>query len=61
MRIASVSKAFSGATALRLVADGVLDLDDTIGERLPDLPAGWHRVTLRQVSAGRPPLAAAAP
>jgi D-alanyl-D-alanine carboxypeptidase len=48
MRIASVSKAFSGAAALALVADGLLDLDDTIGERLPDLPAAWHAVTLRQ-------------
>lgn len=39
MRIASVAKAFSGATALSLVQDGVLSLDDTIGQRLPSLPA----------------------
>lgn len=49
MRIASVSKAFSGATALALVADGRLSLHGTIGELLPDLPAAWHRVTLRQL------------
>ncbi|MEZ5078566.1 MAG: serine hydrolase domain-containing protein [Solirubrobacterales bacterium] len=48
MRIASVSKAFSGATALSLVAQGVLRLDDTIAELLPELPAAWHRVTLGQ-------------
>lgn len=49
MRLASVSKAFSGAAALRLVTGGRLGLDDTIGERLPDLPRQWHAVTLRQL------------
>lgn len=49
MRIASVSKAFSGAAALALVDQGVLSLDDTIGELLPDLPATWHPMTLRQL------------
>lgn len=50
MRIASVEKAFSGAVALSLVDDGVLGLDDTIGTWLPQLPAAWHAVTLRQRS-----------
>lgn len=49
MRIASVSKAFSGAVALRLVQDGRLGLDDTIGTRLPTLPAVWSGVTVRQM------------
>jgi D-alanyl-D-alanine carboxypeptidase len=49
MRIASVAKAFSGATALVLVDQGILRLDDTIGDWLPELPAAWHRVTLRQL------------
>ena len=49
MRIASVAKAFSGATALSLVSKGDLSLDDTIGARLPDLPAAWSTVTLRQL------------
>jgi D-alanyl-D-alanine carboxypeptidase len=49
MRIASVSKAFSGAVALSLVADGKLSLDDTIGELRPDLPVDWWPVTLRQL------------
>jgi D-alanyl-D-alanine carboxypeptidase len=46
MRIASTSKAFSGAVALSLVSEGKLSLHDTIGERLPE---AWSEVTLRQV------------
>ncbi|MFE1438790.1 serine hydrolase domain-containing protein [Streptomyces sp. NPDC058739] len=49
MRIASTAKAFSGAVALSLVQLGDLRLDDTIGERLPQLPRAWHAVTLRQL------------
>src|SRR5215213_7267128 len=53
MRIASTSKAFSGAVALSLVSKGALSLDDTIGERLSDLPDPppdtWSEVTLRQL------------
>jgi len=49
MRIASVAKAFSGAVALRLVADGRLKLDDTIRSVLPDLPGAWSGVTVRQL------------
>jgi D-alanyl-D-alanine carboxypeptidase len=49
MRIASVSKAFSGAVALSLVDRGLLSLDDTIAARLPELPAAWGSVTLRQL------------
>lgn len=53
MRIASTAKAFSGAVALSLVSKGELSLDDTIGERLSDLPepppSAWSDVTLRQL------------
>jgi D-alanyl-D-alanine carboxypeptidase len=49
VRIASVSKAFSGAAALALVADDRLTLNTTIGEVLPTLPAAWHRVTLAEL------------
>lgn len=49
MRIASTAKAFSGAVALRLVEEGVLDLDSTIGRTLPHLPRAWRSVTLRQL------------
>jgi D-alanyl-D-alanine carboxypeptidase len=54
MRIASTAKAFSGAVALSLVSKtDKLSLDDTIGERLSDLPEPppkkWSDVTLRQL------------
>jgi D-alanyl-D-alanine carboxypeptidase len=49
MRIASVSKAFSGAIAMRLVHDGRLGLDDTIEQRLPNLPPAWAGVTVGQL------------
>jgi D-alanyl-D-alanine carboxypeptidase len=49
MRIASAAKAFSGAVALSLVSEGTLSLNDTIGERLPELPGAWSKVTLRQL------------
>ncbi|HVW42124.1 MAG TPA: serine hydrolase domain-containing protein [Amycolatopsis sp.] len=48
-RLASVAKAFSGATALALVARGRLSLDDTIGRWLDGLPREWSRVTLSQL------------
>src|SRR5215216_7041540 len=49
MRVASAAKAFSGAVALSLVSEGKLSLNDTIGERLPELPKAWSKVTLRQL------------
>ena len=50
MRIASISKAFTGAVALRLVQEGRLGLDDTIGQRLPGvMPRAWSMVTVREM------------
>lgn len=49
MRLASVAKAFSGAAAVALVADGRLRLDDTIGRWRPDLPRKWWGITVRQL------------
>ncbi|NEB03698.1 serine hydrolase domain-containing protein [Streptomyces sp. SID13726] len=49
MRIASTAKAFSGAVALTLVDHRALRLDDTLRERLPQLPSAWGSVTLRQL------------
>jgi D-alanyl-D-alanine carboxypeptidase len=50
MRIASISKAFTGAVALHLVQRGRLDLDDTIGQRLPGVvPRAWSMVTVREM------------
>ena len=48
MRLASVSKAFSGAVALTLVNRHVLSLSDTIATLLPGLPASWGSVTLAE-------------
>jgi D-alanyl-D-alanine carboxypeptidase len=49
MRLASVAKAFSGAVALRLVAEGELELGTRIGQVLPRLPRAWSAVRLRQL------------
>jgi len=49
LRLASVAKAYSGATALSLVSDHVLSLDDTVGKWLPTLPKEWDKVTLAEL------------
>ena len=49
MRLASVSKAYSGAVALSLVDDHTLSLADTVGKWLPRLPGAWSAVTLREL------------
>jgi len=49
LRLASVSKAYSGATALSLVAAGRLHLTDTVGRWVPGMPAAWNGVTLAQL------------
>ncbi|MFE1328481.1 serine hydrolase domain-containing protein [Streptomyces sp. NPDC058735] len=49
MRIASTAEAFSGAVALRLVQEGALCLDSTLGRSLPRSPRPWQPVTLRQL------------
>ncbi|MFL5514796.1 MAG: serine hydrolase domain-containing protein [Gemmatimonadales bacterium] len=45
----SVGKQFTSALVLRLVEDGRLRLDDPISRWLPEGPAGWRRITLRQL------------
>ena len=49
MRIASVTKAFTGAVTLKLVERGKLSLSDTIGELRPEMPPSWHAITVRQL------------
>jgi D-alanyl-D-alanine carboxypeptidase len=49
MRIASIAKAFSGAVALHLVAEGQLDLDATVGELVGGLPVSWGSVTVAEL------------
>jgi D-alanyl-D-alanine carboxypeptidase len=49
-RIGSMTKVFTAATALQLVAEGRLDLDRTVQHYLPDLlPASYPPITVRQV------------
>ena len=49
MRIASVAKAFSAAVTLALVEGGLLSLDDTLGEWIPDLLPKATSATVGQV------------
>lgn len=49
LRVASVSKAYSGAVALSLVAGGELHLTDTVGQWIPGMPGAWDPVTLAEL------------
>ncbi len=48
-RLASVSKPISGTILLDLVHKGMLSLDAPIRQYLPDLPAAYQPITLRQL------------
>src|SRR5690349_16805433 len=48
-RLASLTKAFTATVVLQLVNEKKLSLDDTIGQRLPELPKAWHGATIRQL------------
>jgi len=45
-RIGSITKTFAAVTALRLVADGLVDLDDPITDHLPELDGSLRTVTI---------------
>jgi CubicO group peptidase (beta-lactamase class C family) len=47
--INSITKAFVGVAAMQLVEAGRLDLGAPVGRYLPELPAAWHPVTVRQL------------
>lgn len=47
--INSVTKAFTGVAAMRLVEAGRLDLSAPVGRYLTDLPEAWRAVTIRQL------------
>ena len=49
LRLASVSKMYSGAVALALVAAGGLRLSDPVGRWVRNLPAAWRPVTLAEL------------
>ncbi len=48
-RIGSITKQFTSAAVMRLVERGAVHLDDSIATYLPQLPAPWRRVTVRQL------------
>jgi len=49
--INSITKAFTGVAAMRLVDAGKLDLSAPVGQYLKDLPEAWRGVTIRQLLA----------
>ena len=62
VHVGSIGKSMSATAIARLVERGVLDWDDTVGERMPELAAeidpGWHGVTLDQMLGHRAALPA---
>ncbi len=48
-QIGSVTKQFTSAAIMQFVEKGRLSLDDTLGALLPNMPAAWRKVTLRQL------------
>lgn len=47
--IASVTKPFTAALVLQLVAEGAVDLDDPVIDHLPSLPYRYASITVRQL------------
>lgn len=63
--VGSIGKSMSATAIAGLVEDGIMGWDDTLGQRLPDVPmdAGWREVSLHQLlthtgSIPRAPIAA---
>ncbi len=48
-QLASVTKTFTATAIMMLVKEGKISLEDKITERLPDLPAAWVKVTVRNL------------
>lgn len=48
-RIGSITKTFVATVTLQLVAEGRLELDDTVESRLPGAVPNGHRITVRQL------------
>ena len=47
-QVFSVAKLFVNVTVMQLVESGKADLDEPIREYLPQLPANWGKITIRQ-------------
>jgi len=47
--INSITKAFTGVAVMQLVEQGKLELSAKISKYLPNLPAEWHKVTVKQL------------
>jgi CubicO group peptidase (beta-lactamase class C family) len=48
-RLGSITKQFTAASVLLLKDRGQLQLTDTLGQHLPELPEAWHKVTVYQL------------
>ncbi len=48
-RIASITKTFTAAVVLKLVEQGRLKLEDTLGAHLAPCPEAWRSITVRQL------------
>jgi len=48
-RIGSITKQFTAAAVMRLVDEGKLSLDDTVGKLLPGTPQAWRGIALRRL------------
>ncbi|NRA59532.1 MAG: beta-lactamase family protein [Psychrobium sp.] len=47
--INSMTKLFTGVAIMQLAQAGKLNVDDAIGTHLPELPAKWHHLTIKQL------------
>src|SRR5262249_42847423 len=59
--IASISKQFLAAGIMVLVQDGKISLDDSVGRFLPDAPAEWQKISIRELLSHTSGLARDAP
>lgn len=46
-----MTKGFTGVAIVQLAERGFLNINDSIGKHLPDLPKAWHPLTIKQLMA----------